>query len=109
MEIDQAADQVINNFMVVNSTTQESNDFLKTQFELFRVFLNETVQDRNLISFRAYNAELDFDLLIEEKQKNNIVIVLYDGEYLMPMLVDSNKIKSFVTMNKGVKKTFITF
>lgn len=102
-------DEIINDCMRRQNRKDEESKFLKTELSVLRKYLHGKVDDIEMLKFRSYDGTLDSDLILSDNEKGNVVIVEHKNESLIPLLIESKKIRSFITMNKGGKKVFVLF
>jgi gas vesicle protein len=102
--------KLIEDYIILDKSSQPNIDFVKTQAESLRNALKGKAIDKNQLSYQTLSNNMEeFDLMLSDDQKNLVVIVKYEGKVLVPLLFKSGMINSFTTMNKGGKRIFIKY
>lgn len=101
-------DEVINNFL---KSDVDKTDFLINHLSLAREELRTREIKMEKIEIVNYeggikNRKMD-PIETSNEKKSNVYFVIYNGEFLMPILIEKNRILSFSTMNKGGRRYFL--
>lgn len=98
-------EDIAKKYLTLSDSSSQIKEYVSMQLNALRKRLKDKHQSDFIYSH--YNSNLNSDLMVSRDKEENVLIVYYQGQMLIPVLVEESKIKSFSVMNKGGKKIFL--